>query len=128
MKTLGTFFLKEKDEIETKISRGSLPDKDVWETLKNQLQGQESYTEIHLMTFLYATKLKEDSLDVNCHVKSIQAVCRRFNDVDLKLPEKLVVFISLVSPLLFFGTQRRILESRKEFPWRLSRKTFCKKL
>jgi len=64
MTTLGTVTLKGKDEIETtfdkalrtiqcfldptckEIDRGSLTAKDVWKTLKDQLEGQESYTKI----------------------------------------------------------------------------------
>jgi len=76
MTTLGTLTLKENDEIETKfdkalgtiqcfldatckeIARGSLTAKDVWKTLKDQLEGQESYTKIYLLTLLYTTKLE----------------------------------------------------------------------
>ena len=68
MTALGTLTLKEKDEIETKfdkplgtiqsfldptckeIARGSLTAKDVWKTLKDQLEGQESYDKIYLLT------------------------------------------------------------------------------
>jgi hypothetical protein len=86
MTTLGTLTLKDKDEIETKfdkalgtiqcfldptckeIIRGSLTAKDVWKTLKDQLQGQESYTKIYLLTLLYTTKLEEGSLDVDGYI------------------------------------------------------------
>jgi hypothetical protein len=75
--------LKEKDEIETKfdkalgtiqcfldptckeIARKSLTAKDVWKTLKDQLEGRESYTKIYLPTLLYTTMLEEGSLEVN---------------------------------------------------------------
>jgi len=68
MLTLGTLILKYKDEIETRfdkilwtihcfldptskeIARGSLTMKDVWETLKDQLETQESRTQIDLLT------------------------------------------------------------------------------
>jgi hypothetical protein len=75
MTTLGTLTLKEKDEIETckETARGSLTAKDIWKTLKDQLEGQESYTKICLLTLLYTTKLKEGSLDVDGYVKSIKA-------------------------------------------------------
>ena len=84
-----TLTLKERDEIETKfdkalgtiqcildptckeISREGLTAKDVWETLKFQLEGQESYTKIYLLTLLYTTKLEEGSLDVDGYVKSM---------------------------------------------------------
>jgi len=47
------------------IARGSLVAKGVWKTLKDQLEGQESYTKIYLLTLLYTTKLDEGSLDVD---------------------------------------------------------------
>ena len=80
MTTLGTLTLKEKDEIETKfdkalgtiqcfldptckeIARGRLTAKDVRKTLKDQLEGQEYYTNIYLLTLLYTTKLEEGYL------------------------------------------------------------------
>ena len=70
MTTLEPLNLKEKDEIEAKfekslgsiqcfldptckeIARGSLTAKDVWKTLKDHLEGQESYTKIYLLTAL----------------------------------------------------------------------------
>jgi len=76
----GTLTLKEKDEIESKfykargtrgttqcfldptckeIARGSLTAKDVWETLKNQLERKDSYTKTHLLTFLCTLSRKE---------------------------------------------------------------------
>ena len=69
MKSLRTLTLLEKDDIETEfdkelgmiqffvdptykeIARGSLTAKDVWETLKFQLEGQESYTKIYYWPF-----------------------------------------------------------------------------
>ena len=74
MNTVGTLTLKEKDEIETKfdkalgtiqcffdptckeIDRGSFAAKDFWKTLKDQFEGQDSYTKIYLLTLLYTTK------------------------------------------------------------------------
>ena len=132
MKTLEPLTLKERDEIETKfdkalgtiqcfldptckeIARGSLTAKDVWKTLKDQLEGQESYTKIYLLTLLYTTKLEEGSLDVDGYVKSMEAIWRRLNDVKLELPQELVVLMTLMGLPPSFGTQRRILESRKD--------------
>ena len=89
MTTLETFTRKEKDEIETKldkalgtihgfldptckeISRRSITAKDVRKTLKYQLEGQESYTKVYLLTLLCTTKLEEGSLDVDGYVKSM---------------------------------------------------------
>jgi len=31
----------------------------VWERLKDQLKGQNSYNKVHLLTFLYTTKAQE---------------------------------------------------------------------
>jgi hypothetical protein len=56
------------------IARGSLTAKDVWKTLKDQLEGQESHTKIYLLTLLYTTKQEEGSLDVYGYVKSIEAI------------------------------------------------------
>ena len=101
------------------IDRGSLTAKDVWKTLKDQLEGQESYTEIYLLTLIYTTKLQEGSLvaiwrRLNGYVKSMEAIWRRLNDANLKLPEELVVLMTIMCLLPSFGTQRRILESRKD--------------
>ena len=41
------------------IARGSLTAKDVWETLKNQLERKDSYTKTHLLTFLCTLSRKE---------------------------------------------------------------------
>jgi len=89
MTTLEPLTLKEKDEIETKfdktlgtiqcfldstckeIARGSLTAKNVWKTLKDPLEGQDSYTKIYLLTLLYTAKLEERSLDVDGYVKSM---------------------------------------------------------
>jgi hypothetical protein len=78
------------------------------------LEGQESYTKIYLLTLLYTTKLKEGSLDVDGYVKSIEAIWRRLNDVKLELPQELVVLMTLMGLPPSFGTQTRILESRKD--------------
>jgi hypothetical protein len=58
----------------------------------------------------------------------VEAIWRTLNDFNLKLPEELVVFMTLMGLPPSFGTQRRILESRKDFPWGSSRKTCEKKL
>ena len=88
MTTLGTVTLKEKDEIESKfdkalvvptckeIARGSLTAKDVWNTLKDQLEGQESYTKIYSLTLLCTTKLEEGSLDVDGYVHAMKVIWR----------------------------------------------------
>jgi hypothetical protein len=125
MKTLESLTLKERDEIETKfdkalgtiqcfldptckeIARGSLTAKAVWNTLKDQLEGQESYTKIYLLTLLYTTKLEEGSLAVDCYVNSIEAIWRKLNDAKNLIPR-------------FWNLERT-------FPWILSRKTCDKK-
>jgi hypothetical protein len=91
-------------------------------TLKDQLEGQESYTKIYLLTLLYTTKLEEGSLDVDGYVKSMEAIWRRLNDVNLELPEELVVLTTLTGLAQFFGTQRRILESRKDLSMEIIKK------
>ena len=79
MKTLEPLTLKERDKIDKAlgtiqcfldstckdIARESLTAKDVWKTLKDQLEGQESYNKIYLLTLLYTTKLKEGPLEVD---------------------------------------------------------------
>jgi hypothetical protein len=77
------------------------------------LEGQESDTKIYLLTLLYTTKLEEGSLNVNGCVKSMEAIWRRLNGINLKLPEELVVLMTLMGLPPSFGTQRSILESRK---------------
>jgi hypothetical protein len=47
-----------------------------------------------LLTLLYTTKLEEGSLDVEGYIKSMEAVWRRIKDVNLKLPDELVILIS----------------------------------
>ena len=78
------------------------------------MEGQESYTKIYSLTLLYTTKPEEGSRDVDGYVKSMEAIWRRLNDVNLELPEELVVLMTLMGLPLSFGTQRRILESRKD--------------
>jgi hypothetical protein len=78
------------------------------------LEGQESYTKIYLLTLLYTTKPEEGSRDVDGYVKSMEAIWRRLNDVNLELPEELVVLMTLMGLPPSFGTLRRILESRKD--------------
>ena len=77
------------------------------------MEGQESYTKIYLLTLLYTTKLEEGFLDVDGYVKSMEAIWRRLNDVNLELPEELVVLMTLMGLPLSLEIQRRILESRK---------------
>jgi len=86
------------------------------------LEGQESYAKIYLVILLYITKLEEGSLDVYGYVKSMEAIWRRLNDVNLELPEELVVLMTLMGLPPSFGTQRRILESRKDLSMEIIRK------
>jgi hypothetical protein len=129
-----------KDEIETKfdqtigtiqcflhptckeIARGSLTAKDVWRPLKDQVEGQESCTKIYLLTLLYTTKLDEGFLDAKGYFKSLEAFWGRLNDVNLKFPKELVVFMTLMGLLPSFGTQRRIQDSRKDFFMKIIKK------
>ena len=74
----------------------------------------KNLTKIYLLILFYTTKLEEGSLDVHGYVNSKQAIWRRLNDVNLTLPEKLVVIMTLMGLPPFIGTQRRILESRKD--------------
>jgi hypothetical protein len=140
MTALGTLSLKEKDEIETKfdtalgviqcfldptceeIARGNLTAKDVWKTIKDQLEGQESYAKIYLLTLLYTTNLEEGSPDVDGYVKSMRAIWRRINDVNLEFSEELAVLMTLMGLPPSFGTQRRILESRKDLSMEIIKK------
>ena len=140
MKTLEPLTLKERDEIETKfdkalgaiqcfldptckeIAQERLTAKDAWKTLKDQLEGQESSTEIYLLTLFYTKKLEEGSLDVDGYVKSIDAIWKRLNDVNQELPEEPVVFMTLMGLPPSFGTQRRILESRKDLSMEIIKK------
>jgi hypothetical protein len=139
MTTMGTLTLKEKDEIETKfdkvlgtiqcfldptckeIDQASLTAKDASKTLKDQ-EGQESYSKIDLLTLLYTTKLEARSLDVDGYVKSMEAIWRRLNDINDKLPEELVVLMTLMGLRPSFGTQGRILESRKDLSMEIVKK------
>jgi hypothetical protein len=52
----------------------------------------------------------------------MEAICGRLNDVNLKLPEDLVVFMTIMCLLPSFGTQRRILESRKDLSMEMIKK------
>jgi len=69
---------------------------------------------ISITALLYTTKLEEGSLDVDGYVKSMEAIWTRLNDVKLELPQELVVLMTLMGLPPSFGTQRRILESRKD--------------
>ena len=115
MTTLGTLSLKEKDEIETKCDKalGIIPcflDQTCKETaggrpLKDQLQGQESDTKFYSLPLLYITKLEEGSFNVNGYVKSMEPIWKRFNDVNMNVPEELVILRTLVGLLSSFETQ-----------------------
>ena len=83
---------------------------------------QESSTEIYLLTLFYTKKLEEGSLDVDGYVKSIDAIWKRLNDVNQELPEEPVVFMTLMGLPPSFGTQRRILESRKDLSMEIIKK------
>ena len=90
MTILGTLTLKEKDQIKTKfdkalgaiqcfldptckeIAQERLTAKDAWKTLKDQLEGKESYTKIDSLTLVYTAKVEEGSLDVDGCVKSMK--------------------------------------------------------
>jgi hypothetical protein len=52
----------------------------------------------------------------------MEAIWRRLNDFNLKLPEKLVVLMTLMGLPLSLRTQRRILESRKELSMEIIKK------
>jgi hypothetical protein len=91
------------------------------------LEGQESYTKNYLLTLLYTTKLEEGSLDVDGYFKSMEAIWRRLNDVNLELPEELVVLMTFMGLPPSFGTQRRILESRKDLFMEIIKKDCDKK-
>jgi hypothetical protein len=58
----------------------------------------------------------------SCYVKSMESIWRRLNDVNLKLPEEFVVFMTLMSLSLSLGTQIRILESRKDISKEIMKK------
>jgi hypothetical protein len=52
----------------------------------------------------------------------MEAICRRLNDVNVKLPEELIVFMTLIGLSPCFGTQRRNLESRKDLSMEIIKK------
>ena len=56
------------------------------------------------------------------YIKPMEAIWRRLNVVNLKLPEELVVRMTLMGLPPSFGNQRRILESQKNFPMEIIRK------
>jgi hypothetical protein len=56
----------------------------------------------------------QGSLDVDGYVKSMEAIWRRLNDVNMKLPENLVVLMTPMGLRPSFGTQRIFLKSQKE--------------
>jgi len=57
----------------------------------------------------------------------MEAICRRLNDVNLELPEDLVVLMTLMGLPPSFGTQRRILESRKDLSMEIIKKDLRQK-
>jgi hypothetical protein len=134
MTSLGIRTLKEKDEIENKLGKvlgtilffldptckeiagGSLTPKNIWKTLKNQLEGHESYTKIYLLILLYTTKLEEGSLDIDGYVKLMDAIWRRLNDVNLRIPEELVVLMTLRVLLHLSGLKEEFWNLKKAFP------------
>ena len=78
------------------------------------LEWQESWIKIYSLSILCTSKLEEKSLDVDGYVKSMEGIWRRLNDVNLKLPEDLVVLMTLMGLFPSFEAQRRILESWKD--------------
>jgi len=103
-------------------ARCSLAAKDFWKTLEDQLEEQESSTKIYLLTLLYTNKLEEGSLDVDSYVNSMEAIWKILNNVNLKLSEDFVVLMTLIGLPPSFGTQRRILESRKDLSMEIIKK------
>jgi hypothetical protein len=71
---------------------------------------------------MYTTKLEEGSLDLDGYVKSMKAIWRRLNDVNLKLSENLVTLVTLMDLPPSFGNQRRIPESRKDISMKIIKK------
>jgi len=55
------------------------------------------------LTLLYSSYLEEGALEVDRYVKSMEAVWRRLQGVDLKLAKELVVFMTLVCLAPPFG-------------------------
>jgi hypothetical protein len=102
-----------------KTARGSLTAKDFWETLKDHLQGHESYTKIYLSTPLYTVKLEEGAFDVAGCFKSTESVWRRLKEVDLKLPKEIFELITPMCLLSSFGIQKVSRRHETTFPWRL---------
>ena len=49
-------------------------------------------------------------------------IWRRLNEVNLKLPEELVLLMTLIGLPPSFGTKRRILESRKDIAIKIIKK------
>jgi hypothetical protein len=52
----------------------------------------------------------------------MEAIWRRLNDVNLKLPEELVVLMTLMGLPPYFETEGRILESRKDLSMEIIKK------
>ena len=86
----------------------------MWVILKDQLEGKNLITKIYIITLLYTSKLEEGSLDEDGYVKSTNTVWGKLKDVNLKLYDELVVFMALLGFPSSFGTQNRILKSRKD--------------
>jgi hypothetical protein len=58
----------------------------------------------------------------------MEAIWRRLNDVNRKLPEEIVFLIALMGLYQFFGPKEEFWNLERTFPWRFSRKTCYKKL
>jgi len=118
---------KGKDEIETKFDKRlcsrKLTTKDVWKKLKGHLEGHESYTNIFFLTLVYTTKLEDGTRDVDGCVKLVKTMWRRLSDVNLKLPEELVVLMTLMGFRPSFGPKEEFCKLEETFSSRLSRKT-----
>jgi hypothetical protein len=80
-----------------------------------------------LLTLLYTAKLEEGSLEVDGNFKSMEDVGRRFKDVNLKLPDELVVLMTLMSFPYISRPKEEYCKLNKIFSWRLLRETCDKK-
>ena len=92
--------------------------------LKDHFEGQDSHPKMYLLILLYTTKLKEGSLDVDDYFKSMLAIWRRFKDINLKLHKEFVVLMILTGGSPPFGTQKRILEARKDLSMEMQQRSF----
>jgi len=111
MTTLETLTLKKKDEVKNKFDKalGTIQcflDPTCKSIAQGSVESARILYQLYLLTILYNTKLKERYLDLDDYVKSIRAVWRWLKDVLLSS----WLFMGLTPS---FGTQRRILNSRK---------------